>query len=510
MSIPTAKNPGDGRVEMPSDSGIDFAKAEKSLAESDAKRGRLKGSVDTGAEKRVERMVGDPLLKAKIAAAHELMEYFKKNPKMKIEDLKAADFVKDRELLRAIEKNPAIWKELLDQAGVGHNIRAVVSNPGFDLKDEKTWEPKGVYEHTKDGFKNAGAYVSKMVKEHPVAVAGLMLAGASILLYLKRDVVKGWLKSLGGKLSALLGFSFLGALNPFRLISPEAAKDAKEFLDKVGHDVGSREGEIKASKEALKLAREKGISDPKLLAKLGSLEKAFGAATSIAILYHLHFSKDKKKALVETAAGLASATAGLKIADLVGKNLSPKARMIVDLIGGIGGAMGFAEPLSDLIEKHLKFAGSEQLGVELSQVFEKAGVRSLGKMALKAVPKAMEKQAVRGAVESMSGVMAKKIEASVFRKLGKFIGKEFFEKLALKTGAKAAVTASITPADFSPAAPIVFLIQLGMAAWMAKDGYELYVVINKSLGVHKMLKARNEKAISEIKFLDEPSEKAFS
>ncbi|MFA5821230.1 MAG: hypothetical protein WC873_04010, partial [Candidatus Gracilibacteria bacterium] len=48
------------------------------------------------------------------------------------------------------------------------------------------------------------------------------------------------------------------------------------------------------------------------------------------------------------------------------------------------------------------------------------------------------------------------------------------------------------------------------AAWMAKDGYELYVVINKSLGVHKMLKARNEKAISEIKFLDEPSEKAFS
>jgi len=254
----------------------------------------------------------------------------------------------------------------------------------------------------------------------------------------------------------------------------------------------------------------------KLLQYFTVLEKIAGPATAAMILYHLNTAPDKKKALAETGIGLGIFMAGMKLTDwAVGSRLSPTsplkigARAVIDLMGGIAGAMGLTEPITDIVDNYiLTFSGaygaSDEVLSAVNKVMTIYGLRTIEKAGIKIAEKT--------GIKVLEKIFITKVESTLLKRVSKIAGVGVLKTILKSLGWKGTAVGIMLADDAGPQAVIAWIddiLAVGLLLWSAKDIYDMFMVIRGALKLNEEMKVRGTLPISGFEIRDPKSQAAL-
>ncbi len=269
----------------------------------------------------------------------------------------------------------------------------------------------------------------------------------------------------------------------------------------------------KARADYAKTAREAGYALPyqdlrntRLLKYWPALKKSAGPAIAVAIIYHLETADDKRQAAAETGVTLAALWSGAKIGERATRSWTP-----TSVIGGMGKsgvifftalitAAGVTEPVSDILDEMIpKFVGQQQVSLGLIDVFEAYTARSLAlkttrKLGTKAGMEILKK---KGLI-TVGKLLGKKIESTVLKKIITFSSKGLMGKIIVSLGARGAVLAVLVADDATVIGVIDDVVAVGMAAWMAKDIYDVAVLASRAIKIKDTMEEFNKMPIANV------------
>lgn len=279
----------------------------------------------------------------------------------------------------------------------------------------------------------------------------------------------------------------------------------------------ARKSVLEARKAAGLKFEHLDFSNSKVLKYFPVLQQMFGPSVAAVMVYNLETSPDKRKAVAETAMGFAAFMGGMKAGERATRNFNPKT--VMGQIGkkgavvltGILSAMELTEPLGSILDDMVpKFAGDQQLSLEFISLFEKSAISSATLQALTRLEgKVLEKGLQSKGLQSLSKILAKKVENSVWTKVHRFAGSGFVKKVGAKMGLRGAILAATVADDATVIGVLDDFVAVGMAAWMAKDLYDLADLTNKSWKINAAMEKLNKKPIKNIDGADVISQKAI-
>lgn len=315
------------------------------------------------------------------------------------------------------------------------------------------------------------------------------------------------------------------AITDGRVVAGAAEFKIGEKWVKVEEGPGAME---QAKKDYIEAAKKAGyqidynkIANSKLLKYFKVLESSVGPALAVVMIYQMETAKDKRKAIAETSVCLGSFWAGSKAAERATRAWTPKS--VVGTLGkggiilmtGLATAMGVTEPVSSVLEDLIpKFAGDQQISLEMVSLFEKWTTRSLAMTAMrkleqKVVTTTAKEILEKKGLQTLAKLLGKKVESTVLKKIATFVSKPLLEKLAVSLGVRGVVLAGLVADDASVIGVIDDVVAVGMAAWMAKDIYDVAVLANRALNIKSAMEEFNKMPIADIKPAGIVDEKAI-
>jgi len=274
-----------------------------------------------------------------------------------------------------------------------------------------------------------------------------------------------------------------------------------------------RQKYLEQLKRAGKSLEFKDLGNTKLLKYLPILEKVLGPTVAAIFIYHLETATDKRKAVAEGAVGFGAFYAGMKGADwMVGKRFSnPMARFVVDVMGGLAAALKLTEPIAGIVQSVLPhFIGEQQVSSEMISLFEKQTARGVARSTFGSLERGILRKGVEKiGMKTFGKLLAEKVEKTALKKVAEFVSKSLLKKLGTSLGVKGAILAVLIADDATAIGVIDDVVAVGMAAWMAKDIYDIAVLADQALKIKTGMKERGEKPIKNVEFGSEVDKKAF-
>ncbi|MBN2306752.1 hypothetical protein JXD20_02095 [Candidatus Peregrinibacteria bacterium] len=289
------------------------------------------------------------------------------------------------------------------------------------------------------------------------------------------------------------------------------APEGPGALDKIKKDY------IEAAKRAGYELTYRDLSNYKVLKYWPVLEKIAGPAMAVAMIHHLETAENKREAVAETGVAIAAIYAGMAGARKATSFWTPASikgqigKQGLIFLAGIGTAIGVTEPISDLLDDMIpKFAGDQQMAVEMISFFEKATARSITTQALHRLEVTVAKKAIeKKGLQSIGKFLGKKIESTVLKKIATFASKPLLRKVALSLGVRGTVLAGLLVDDATVIGVIDDVVAVGMGVWMAKDVYDLAVLTSRSYKIKEAMEAYNKLPIAEVQPATVTDEKAI-
>jgi len=264
---------------------------------------------------------------------------------------------------------------------------------------------------------------------------------------------------------------------------------------------------VKAAKSAGYGFEYQDLKNTRLLKHWPVLKEMLGPVTAVAIIYHLETAQDKRKAIAETAVGLGAFMATGKGMERGLRNLwQPKSILGnvgkggVIFLASLGAAVGVTEPISSVLEDLVpKFAGDQQITLEAISFFEKATTRGISLKVLRKLQTEAGKEILKKkGLKTVGKLLAKKIESTVLKKIIVFTSKSLMGKLAVSLGARGAILAVLVADDATVIGVLDDVVAVGMAAWMAKDIYDVAVLARNALKIKTAMEEYNKMPIANV------------
>ncbi|MFA5829076.1 MAG: hypothetical protein WC843_01080 [Candidatus Gracilibacteria bacterium] len=252
---------------------------------------------------------------------------------------------------------------------------------------------------------------------------------------------------------------------------------------------------------------QKFAGEAKYFKYFSAFEKVLGTAAAVGIFYHLYSAPDKKKAVAETTAGLATFITGAKLTEWkIGKHFkNPIAKGVIDMMGGVAFAMGFTEPISKLVDDFIDvLPAGYGVSKEVAEIMEKAAAGSIVRTATLSLEKgilrsAVEKGATKLGFKGIERVFEKKIESTFLKKIMTFSAEKGFGKILKMLGWRGATTIALLADDATVIGVLDDVIALGFIVWMGIDIVEIVMLMRNAYKVKEQMAQRTGKEITEFK-----------
>lgn len=164
------------------------------------------------------------------------------------------------------------------------------------------------------------------------------------------------------------------------------------------------------------------------------------------------------------------------------------------------------EGVSEDIANATDFIGSHHIANEINELTETMEQAAVVKGVVKGVRMGVEKLGKGAALAGFEKAMGKLVNDKVYSKLRVFARGSFMKKFLTRVGIKGAFALA---AFSNPLPTIDKLIALGAAGLMAKDFYDLSLLIKKAIQISDAIEDMSTRPINEIRGLDDVSQKTI-
>ncbi|MBP9718319.1 hypothetical protein KBD59_03415 [Candidatus Gracilibacteria bacterium] len=261
--------------------------------------------------------------------------------------------------------------------------------------------------------------------------------------------------------------------------------------------------------KAVNVANTKGFE--KACAKIIPAMDTLGLGMTIMLIYQLSTADDQKEAFISTTSGLMAYFGASKATDVfIGNKLTPSARIVVDLVGGLAGAIWGTAMFENWITEYFRTKpGSYALAQEGNELLKawsyKQGSHLLIKIATKAAEKKLFQKVGLGAIEK---AFAKTVTRKATKKFGQIASRQGCRQLLRLLGWRGATTAALL-ADNATVIGIADDILAGVfTISMTKDVIDIVRIWRQSAKVTEELSKRENAAFTEFHIVNKAGREA--
>jgi hypothetical protein len=277
--------------------------------------------------------------------------------------------------------------------------------------------------------------------------------------------------------------------------------------------------EIKTQYEAIMKQEGKPMdfarfaAEAKTLKYFGVLEKVMGTAAAIGVIVHLETAADKRKAIAEVAGGFGTFYAGMKLTDwqIGGKFKNPGVRTVIDIAGGLATALGFTEPVSDLISSFYKdkpwaYGASN----EVKDIMEKMSYLTLSRTVFASAEKGLLKKGLgKIGLEAVERAFEKEVGSIFLKKISQLAAMQGFKQILKALGLRGATTVALLADDATVIGVVDDIVAAGLMVWMGYDAIQLVRLVANANEVNNQMTERAKHKISAFEIKDPKSRAAL-
>lgn len=327
---------------------------------------------------------------------------------------------------------------------------------------------------------------------------------------IKRPKTNNRLNPKGAKMQGRQIFNKMMDKNKGAVINPTETDAARAMRStrKLANTLAKLEASAASAGVNIDSIKNKGLRKV-----FGPLKDLLGPTSAVLLLDNINRAPNKKDALIQTAVGLGSFSFGFNTMQkylALGSKMNPDPRLFfrsgskgnvyVSVMAGLLAAYGISQPVGTFLKKNLpKFTGEQQMTGEIVSFFEKQTKRSFSRLFMESAAKGVVKKGMeRTALNSLSKVLSRKIEGSFMKKIMQMTSGPIASQVMKMLGAKGALVGALLADDTTVIGVLDDVVAVGLTAWMAKDVYDVSVLIYKAFQVKAEMKMRQEKPISSI------------